>query len=249
MLAMARGTAEQRAMAQDALNRFWWPSLMMFGPHDSNSLHSELSMKWKIKRFTNDGLRRKFIDATVPQAQYLGLTIPDPDLRFNEATGHWEHGPIDWDEFSRVLAGDGPCNRQRMKHRRQAEADGAWVREAAAAYAAKQRAPSGRAACVPTRLLHLARQPATLLREKGTPSDELASRDSRSMTEPRPRSGKCSSARATGSPIATSARCTRTTRRWRCRPRATSTRGAARRCRSGSSRRRPSSPPTRRRRT
>ena len=146
MVAMCRGTAEQRAMAQDALDRFWWPSLMMFGPHDTNSVHSELSMKWKIKRFTNDGLRRKFIDATVPQGQYIGLTFPDPDLRFNEATGHWEHGPIDWDEFARVLAGDGPCNRQRMKHRRQAEVDGAWVREAAAAYAAKQRAATERAA-------------------------------------------------------------------------------------------------------
>ncbi len=103
-------------------------------------------MKWKIKRFTNDGLRQKFIDATVPQGRYLGLTFPDPDLRFDEATGHWEHGAIDWDEFARVLAGDGPCNRQRMKHRRQAEADGAWVREAAAAYAAKQRAATERAA-------------------------------------------------------------------------------------------------------
>ena len=147
MVTMRRGSAEQRAMAQDALNRFWQPSLMMFGPHDSSSTHSELSMRWKIKRFTNDGLRQKFIDATVPQAHYLGLSIPDPDLRFNEATGHWEHGPIDWKEFARVLAGDGPCNRQRIKHRQRTEADGAWVREAAAAYAAKQRATTaGRAA-------------------------------------------------------------------------------------------------------
>jgi ring-1,2-phenylacetyl-CoA epoxidase subunit PaaA len=146
MVAMCRGTPEQRAMAQDALNRFWWPSLMMFGPHDSSSTHSELSMKWKIKRSSNDGLRQKFLDATVPQANYLGLSIPDPKLRFDEATGHWEHGEIDWDEFSRVIAGDGPCNRQRMKHRRRTEADGLWVREAAAAYAAKSRASAELAA-------------------------------------------------------------------------------------------------------
>jgi ring-1,2-phenylacetyl-CoA epoxidase subunit PaaA len=146
LLSLARGTEAQRAMAQDALNRFWQPSLMMFGPHDSHSTHSELSMKWKIKRFTNDGLRQRFLDATVPQAQYLGLTIPDPELRFNEETGHWQHGPIDWDEFARVLAGDGPCNRQRLAHRRRTEADGAWVREAAAAYAAKSRKTTERAA-------------------------------------------------------------------------------------------------------
>jgi ring-1,2-phenylacetyl-CoA epoxidase subunit PaaA len=110
------------------------------------SAHSELSMKWKIKRFTNDGLRQKFLDATVPQARHLGLAIPDPELHFNDDTGHWEHGPIDWDEFARVLAGDGPCNRQRLAHRRRTEADGAWVREAAAAYAAKARARANRAA-------------------------------------------------------------------------------------------------------
>jgi len=140
MVAMCRGTDEQREMAQDALNRFWQPSLMMFGPPDSNSVHSELSIKWKIKRFTNDGLRQRFVDAIVPQAQYLGLTIPDAELRFDEASGHWRHGAVDWDEFARVIAGDGPCNRQRMKHRRQTEADGAWIRAAAAAYAAKHRA-------------------------------------------------------------------------------------------------------------
>jgi len=140
MVAMCRGTDEQREMAQDALNRFWQPSLMMFGPPDSNSVHSELSIKWKIKRFTNDGLRQRFVDAIVPQAQYLGLTIPDAELRFDEASGQWRHGAVDWDEFARVIAGDGPCNRQRMKHRRQTEADGAWIRAAAAAYAAKHRA-------------------------------------------------------------------------------------------------------------
>ncbi len=147
MVAMCRGTTEQRAMAQDALNRFWWPSLMMFGPHDSNSTHSELSMKWKIKRFSNDGLQAE-VSRRHRAAGAISRPFRSPirTLRFDEATGHWEHGPIDWDEFARVLAGDGPCNRQRMKHRRQTEADGAWVREAAAAYAAKQRAAAERAA-------------------------------------------------------------------------------------------------------
>jgi ring-1,2-phenylacetyl-CoA epoxidase subunit PaaA len=140
MLTLCRGTAEQKAMAQDALDRWWWPCLMMFGPPDAESQHSDSSMRWKIKRFSNDALRRKFIDATVPQAQYLGLTIPDPALRFDEATGHWETGPIDWDEFRRVLAGDGPCNADRMDARRRAHADGAWVREAALAFAAKHSA-------------------------------------------------------------------------------------------------------------
>jgi ring-1,2-phenylacetyl-CoA epoxidase subunit PaaA len=140
LLTLCRGTAEQKAMAQDALDRWWWPVLMMFGPPDSESQHSETSMRWKIKRFSNDGLRQKFIDATVPQAQYLGLTIPDPALTFNEETGHWEHGPIDWTEFKRVLGGHGPCNRQRMQHRRRTHDEGAWVREAMLAHAAKRRA-------------------------------------------------------------------------------------------------------------
>jgi ring-1,2-phenylacetyl-CoA epoxidase subunit PaaA len=113
---------------------------MMFGPSDSESQHSEASMRWKIKRFSNDGLRQKFIDATVPQGHYLGLTFPDPALKFNEETGHWEHGPIDWDEFKRILAGHGPCNRQRMSHRRRTQEDGAWVREAMFAHAEKRRA-------------------------------------------------------------------------------------------------------------
>ena len=139
-MTLARGTEAQRAMAQDALNRFWQPCLMMFGPPDTASSHSDQSMRWKIKRFSNDNLRQKFIDATVPQARYLGLTIPDPDLKFNEATQHWETGPIDWDEFKRVLAGDGPCNRQRMRLRRQTEAEGAWVRDAAEAFARKRAA-------------------------------------------------------------------------------------------------------------
>jgi len=139
MLTLARGTPEQKAMAQDALNRWWWPVLMMFGPPDHASQHSEASMRWKVKRFSNDTLRQKFIDATVPQAQFLGLTIPDPELRFNAETGHWETGPIDWDEFHRVLAGYGPCNRDRLAARRKAHEEGAWVREASLAYAAKQK--------------------------------------------------------------------------------------------------------------
>jgi ring-1,2-phenylacetyl-CoA epoxidase subunit PaaA len=126
-------------MAQDALNRWWWPCLMMFGPPDTASEHSDTSMRWKIKRFSNDELRQKFVDATVPQAHFLGLTIPDGDLRFNDATGHWEFGNIDWSEFKRVLAGDGPCNRQRMRTRREAHEAGEWVREAALAHARKRR--------------------------------------------------------------------------------------------------------------
>jgi ring-1,2-phenylacetyl-CoA epoxidase subunit PaaA len=140
VMTLCRGTPEQKAMAQDALNRFWWPVLMMFGPPDGESAHTLQTMAWRIKRFTNDGLRQKFIDATVPQATYLGLTLPDPSLKLNETTGHWDSGPIDWSEFKRVLNGDGPCNRQRMKQRRSAHADGAWVREAALAYAEKKRA-------------------------------------------------------------------------------------------------------------
>jgi ring-1,2-phenylacetyl-CoA epoxidase subunit PaaA len=139
MLTLARGTPEQKAMAQDALNRWWWPVLMMFGPSDQDSRHTDVSMRWKIKRFTNDELRQKFIDATVPQARYLGLTIPDPQLKFEQAGGHWRFGEIDWDEFKRVIAGNGPCNRERMRARRKAHDEGAWVREAALAYAQKRR--------------------------------------------------------------------------------------------------------------
>jgi ring-1,2-phenylacetyl-CoA epoxidase subunit PaaA len=141
MLSLVRGTAEQKAMAQDALNRWWWPCLMMFGPPDSQSQHSDSSMRWKIKRFTNDGLRQKFVDATVPQGHYLGLDFPDPELRLDDATGHWVFGTIDWQEFRRVLAGDGPCNRERLAARQRAHDDGAWVREAALAYAAKHAPP------------------------------------------------------------------------------------------------------------
>jgi ring-1,2-phenylacetyl-CoA epoxidase subunit PaaA len=140
VMTLARGTAEQKAMAQDALNRWWWPALMMLGPPDAESVHSDQSMKWRIKRFTNDELRQKFIDATVPQGHYLGLTFPDPDLSLDESSGHWRYGAIDWEEFKRVIAGDGPCNRQRLAQRNKAHAEGAWVRDAAMAHAEKRAA-------------------------------------------------------------------------------------------------------------
>lgn len=134
------GTEEQKQMVQDSVNRWWWPSLMMFGPNDDNSPNSAQSLAWKIKRFTNDELRQKFIDATIPQAEYLGITLPDPDLKWNEARGHYDHGEIDWEEFMRVVSGHGQCNRQRIEQRRKAQEDGAWVVEAAEAYAQKQQA-------------------------------------------------------------------------------------------------------------
>ncbi|HEY3201178.1 MAG TPA: 1,2-phenylacetyl-CoA epoxidase subunit PaaA [Actinomycetes bacterium] len=143
---LAHGSAEQRAMAQDAVNRWWWPSLMMFGPPDDESQHSAQSMAWKIKRHSNDELRQKFVDMVVPQAEILELTPPDPDLRWNADRGRYDFGPIDWDEFWRVVKGDGPCNRQRMDHRVRAHENGRWVREAALAYAAKHRAQAGAAA-------------------------------------------------------------------------------------------------------
>ena len=137
LVTLCNGTARQKAMAQDALDRWWWPSLMMFGPSDKESTHSAQSMAWKIKRFTNDELRQKFIDVTVPQAEFLGLKVPDDGLEFDESSGHYRHGEIDWQEFLDVLAGNGPCNRQRMAKRRKAHDDGTWVREAARAYAEK----------------------------------------------------------------------------------------------------------------
>ncbi len=140
MLMLCRGSEEQRAMAQDALNRFWWPSLMMFGPNDSQSKHSAQSMAWKIKRFSNDELRQKFVDVTVQQANFLGLNVPDEKLQLEKETGHYRFSEIDWQEFFDVLAGNGPCNRQRMQKRRKAHDDGAWVREAASAYADKMAA-------------------------------------------------------------------------------------------------------------
>lgn len=138
MLTLAKGTPAQKAMAQDALNRWWWPSLMMFGPHDNESTHSEQSMAWKIKRKSNDELRQQFIDMTIPQAELIGLTIPDPDLKWNEERGHYDFGPIDWVEFKNVVKGRGPCNKQRVDARRNAKEEGMWVREAALAYAEKK---------------------------------------------------------------------------------------------------------------
>ena len=142
MLTLAQGSAAQRAMAQDALNRWWWPSIMMFGPSDADSRHTAQSMRWKIKRFSNDELRQKFVDITAPQAQFLGLAIPDRELRWDPGTQHYLIGPIDWNEFHAVLKGNGPCNRERLEARRAADEGGRWVREAAAAHAAKER--SGR---------------------------------------------------------------------------------------------------------
>ncbi len=135
---LSKGTPEQRIMAQDALDRWWWPSLMMFGPSDAKSTHSAESMKWKIKRQSNDELRQIFIDRTVQQAEILGLTIPDPDLKWNEETKHYDWGQIDWTEFYDVVAGNGPCNKERLVARNKAHDEGAWVREAAMAYAAKK---------------------------------------------------------------------------------------------------------------
>ena len=139
MMTLVNGSSEQKAMAQDALDRWWWPALMMFGPHDSESPHTEQSMAWKIKRITNDDLRQMYIDQTVPQAHYLGLTIPDPDLEFDEDSGHWNIGEIDWDEFWATIKGDGPLNRERIAHKVKAWEDGRWVREGATAHARKQR--------------------------------------------------------------------------------------------------------------
>ncbi|WP_426429382.1 1,2-phenylacetyl-CoA epoxidase subunit PaaA [Winogradskyella sp. HB-48] len=138
MLKLANGTPEQKEMAQDALNRFWWPSLMMFGPKDDESPHTAQSMKWKLKRKTNDDLRQQFVDQTVPQADILGLTIPDPELKWNEAKQGYDFGDIDWDEFWQVVKGYGPCNKERMKARVDAWENGAWVRDAAMAYADKK---------------------------------------------------------------------------------------------------------------
>ena len=138
LVTLCNGTPTQKAMAQDAMNRFWWPSLMMFGPSDDESPNSAQSMKWKIKRFSNDELRQSFVDATVPQAEILGLTIPDPNLKWNEETGHYDYSPINWDEFWQVVNGNGPCNKERIEARTKAKEEGMWVREAAMAYAEKR---------------------------------------------------------------------------------------------------------------
>ncbi|MFK4118177.1 1,2-phenylacetyl-CoA epoxidase subunit PaaA [Streptomyces longwoodensis] len=149
LLALSKGTPEQHAMAQDAVDRWWWPSLMMFGPPDDESAHSAQSMAWKIKRHSNDELRQRFVDICVPQAESLGLTLPDPDLRWNEERGQHDFGAIDWTEFREVLKGNGPCNEQRITQRRRAHDEGAWVREAAAAHAAKHSRPGAGAPAAP----------------------------------------------------------------------------------------------------
>jgi ring-1,2-phenylacetyl-CoA epoxidase subunit PaaA len=138
VMTLARGTPAQKKMMQESVDRWWWPVLMMFGPPDHESQHSDATVRWKIKRFTNDELRQKFVDATVPQGHFLGLTFPDPKLTQNKTSGHWEFGEINWSEFKRVIAGDGPCNRQRIEQRKVAHESNAWVREAALAYAQKR---------------------------------------------------------------------------------------------------------------
>ncbi len=143
---LARGTPAQKAMVQESVNRWWWPSLMMFGPPDKDSPNSGDLLRWKVKLKSNDDLRQRFVNLTIPQANAIGLTVPDPALAYNEATKNWDFGPIDWAEFKQVIAGNGPCNRERIAARRKAHEDGAWVREAAAAYAAKQQPAAGQAA-------------------------------------------------------------------------------------------------------
>lgn len=145
MLSLVHGSDEQGELAQGALNRWWWPSVMMFGPPDGKSSHTTRSMHWKIKHFTNDELRQRFVDITVGQADYLGLAIPDPALKWNDETGHYDFGEPDWDEFGRVIAGDGPCNAERMATMRKRYEEGAWVREAASAFARKQQASKAHA--------------------------------------------------------------------------------------------------------
>ncbi|MBA3339172.1 MAG: 1,2-phenylacetyl-CoA epoxidase subunit A [Geodermatophilaceae bacterium] len=146
LMTMMRGTDTQREMVQESVNRWWWPSLMMFGPPDDESPNTAQSMAWKIKRHTNDELRQRYVDMSVPQAEVLGVTFPDADLRWNAATGHYDFGQVDWEDFKRVVSGDGPCNAERVAHRRAAHEDGAWVREAAIAYADKQAAGTKSAA-------------------------------------------------------------------------------------------------------
>lgn len=142
MMKLAHGSEDQKAMAQDALDRWWWPSLMMFGPHDADSIHTAQSTLWKIKRMGNDESRQKFVDQTVAQADALGLTIPDPKLKWNAERGHYDFGEIDWQEFNEVVNGNGPCNRQRLAQHKKAHDEGAWVREAMKAYADRQRETS-----------------------------------------------------------------------------------------------------------
>ena len=142
MTTLMNGTETQKEMGQDALNRFWWPALMMFGPSDAESKHTEQSMRWKIKRYTNDELRQSFVDTTVPQAELIGLKIPDPKLKWNEERGHYDFGDINWDEFWQVVEGNGPCNKERIEARIKAKEEGAWVRDAALAFTKKRKMSS-----------------------------------------------------------------------------------------------------------
>ena len=146
MMALCKGSESQKRMAQDALNRWWWPSLMMFGPPDAESVNSMQSAQWRIKLFSNDELRQRMVDQTVPQAEYLGLTVPDASLRWNEERGHYDFGELDWQEFQDVLKGNGPCNRSRLRTRVKAWDDGAWFREALSAHALKREAATEQAA-------------------------------------------------------------------------------------------------------
>jgi len=146
LLVLSKGSEEQRIMVQDAIDRWWWPSIMMFGPHDSESLHSEQSMRWKIKRFSNDELRQRFVDMCAEQVKLLGMILPDPDLRWNEERKHYDFGRINWEEFWNVVSGNGPCNKQRLDARRKAWDEGAWVREAAKSHAEKRKLKQAEAA-------------------------------------------------------------------------------------------------------
>jgi len=138
LLVLSKGTEEQKAMLQNAIDRWWWPSMMMFGPHDTDSMHSEQSMKWKIKRFSNDELRQRFVDMIAEQAKLINVILPDPDLKWNEERGHYDCGKINWEEFWNVVSGNGPCNKERLDARRKAWEEGAWVREAAKVHAEKR---------------------------------------------------------------------------------------------------------------
>ncbi len=140
LLTLAQGSPEQREMAQESINRWYWPAVMMFGPSDDASPNSAQSIQWKIKRFSNDELRQRFVDMVAEQVKVLGLTLPDPDLKWNESRGHYDFGPINWEEFWNVVQGNGPCNRERLRTRKQAYDNGTWVREAAVAYAGKKKA-------------------------------------------------------------------------------------------------------------
>jgi ring-1,2-phenylacetyl-CoA epoxidase subunit PaaA len=146
LMTLSKGTPAQKRMAQDAIDRWWWPSVMMFGPKDDESPNTQLSMRWKIKRFTNDELRQKFVDVCAEQIKFLGLVLPDKDLKWNEERGHYDFGKINWDEFWQVVNGNGPCNKQRIDTRKKAHEDGAWVREAAVAYAEKKKNRTSKAA-------------------------------------------------------------------------------------------------------